>query len=88
MDAHLAPTIDFMNARGLTHFDTHFYNVVTRGARGSDRPDSPGDQIRVRRGTSIMPFFRKTEVSDPDLEAMPCTSRDGGRQAPSELREQ
>src|SRR5687767_13868720 len=26
VDAHLAPTIDFMNARGLTHFDAHFEN--------------------------------------------------------------
>jgi len=24
VDAHLGPTIDFMNAHGLTHFDTHF----------------------------------------------------------------
>jgi len=31
VDAHLAPTIDFMNARGLTHFDTHFENIVTDG---------------------------------------------------------
>ena len=33
VDAHLAPTIDFMNARGLTHFDTHFENIVTDGQR-------------------------------------------------------
>jgi hypothetical protein len=29
VDARLAPTIDFMNARGLTHFDTHFENITT-----------------------------------------------------------
>lgn len=33
VDARLAPTIDFMNARGLTHFDTHFENIVTDGQR-------------------------------------------------------
>jgi hypothetical protein len=33
VDTHLAPTIDFMNARGLTHFDTHFENIVTDGQR-------------------------------------------------------
>jgi hypothetical protein len=33
IDAHLAPTIDFMNARGLTHFDTHFENISTDGRR-------------------------------------------------------
>jgi hypothetical protein len=33
VDAHLAPTIDFMNARGLTHFDTHFENIMTDGRR-------------------------------------------------------
>jgi hypothetical protein len=33
VDAHLAPTIDFMNAHGFTHFDTHFENIVTDGRR-------------------------------------------------------
>jgi len=33
VDAQLAPTIDFMNARGLTHFDTHFENITTDGRR-------------------------------------------------------
>ena len=37
-----------------------------------DRTDLTPQAIRfnVRRGTSIMPFFRKTEVSDADLEAI------------------
>jgi mono/diheme cytochrome c family protein len=29
-----------------------------------------GIRFAVRRGTSIMPFFRKTEVSDADLDAL------------------
>lgn len=33
VDAHLGPTIAFMNARGLTHFDTHFENILTDGER-------------------------------------------------------
>ena len=37
-----------------------------------ERTDLTPQAIRfaVRRGTSIMPFFRKTEVSDADLEAI------------------
>jgi mono/diheme cytochrome c family protein len=37
-----------------------------------DRTDLTAQGIRVvvRRGTSIMPFFRKTEVSDRDLDAI------------------
>jgi hypothetical protein len=33
VDGHLAPTIDFMNARGFIHFDAHFENIVTDGQR-------------------------------------------------------
>jgi hypothetical protein len=33
VDAHLAPTLDFMNAHGLIHFDAHFENIVTDGQR-------------------------------------------------------
>jgi len=33
VDTHLASTIDFMNAHGVTHFDTHFENIVTDGRR-------------------------------------------------------
>ncbi len=33
VDAHLASTIDFMNAHGLTHFDAHFENILTDGVR-------------------------------------------------------
>jgi mono/diheme cytochrome c family protein len=37
-----------------------------------DRTDLTASAVRffVRRGVSIMPFFRKTEVSDADLEAI------------------
>jgi mono/diheme cytochrome c family protein len=37
-----------------------------------ERTDLSLQSIRfnVRRGTSIMPFFRKTEISDADLEAI------------------
>jgi mono/diheme cytochrome c family protein len=36
------------------------------------RTDLTATAVRfaVRRGTSIMPFFRKTEVSDADLDAI------------------
>ena len=37
-----------------------------------DRTDLTTSSVRffVRRGVSIMPFFRKTEVSDADLDAI------------------
>ena len=37
-----------------------------------DRTDLTAGPVRffVRRGVSIMPFFRKTEVSDADLDAI------------------
>ena len=37
-----------------------------------DRTDLTASSVRffVRRGVSIMPFFRKTEVSDADLDAI------------------
>jgi len=37
-----------------------------------DRADLTPQAVRfaVRRGTSIMPFFRKTEISDADLDAI------------------
>lgn len=37
-----------------------------------DRKDltPQGVWLAVRRGTSIMPFFRKTEISDADLDAI------------------
>jgi mono/diheme cytochrome c family protein len=37
-----------------------------------DRRDLTADQVRffVRHGVSIMPFFRKTEITDADLDAL------------------
>lgn len=37
-----------------------------------DRRDLTPDQVRffVRHGITIMPFFRKTEISDADLDAI------------------
>ena len=37
-----------------------------------DRRDLTPDQVRffVRHGVTIMPFFRKTEISDADLDAI------------------
>lgn len=37
-----------------------------------ERRDITPEQVRfyVRHGISIMPFFRKTEISDPDLDAI------------------
>ena len=53
-----------------------------------DRSDLTAQAIRfnVRRGTSIMPFFRKTEVSDADLEAIALylTRRPPARSAESQ----
>ena len=44
----------------------------TRPAVLTERADLTADQIEfyVRNGVSVMPFFRKTEVSDADLEAL------------------
>jgi hypothetical protein len=38
----------------------------------ADRTDLTPESVRffVRNGVSVMPFFRKTEIGDPDLEAM------------------
>jgi hypothetical protein len=33
LETHLGSTIEFMNSRGLFHFDTHFENILTDGRR-------------------------------------------------------
>lgn len=45
---------------------------AARPAALEDRRDLTADQVRhyVRHGVSIMPFFRKTEISDAELDAM------------------
>ena len=48
------------------------YKSALPGLLADRESDLTSQAIRfaVRRGTSIMPFFRKTEVSDIDLEAI------------------
>ncbi len=53
-----------------------------------DRTDLTAGSVRffVRRGVSIMPFFRKTEVSDADLNAIAAyltRPRDASSPAPA-----
>ena len=60
---------------GPGHPGTTALAAKYKGARPGlleDRTDlSPqGIQFAVRRGISIMPFFRKTELTDADLEAV------------------
>jgi len=45
-----------------------------------DRDDLTAERIRevVRGGVSVMPFFRKTEISDADLEALIAFLTDKG----------
>ncbi len=57
------------------------YKDGARPAVLAERSDLTPQLIRfvVRNGASIMPFFRKTEVSDADLEAMTAyLTRKGG----------
>jgi len=44
----------------------------SRPAVLAERTDLTGEQISfyVRKGVSVMPFFRKTEISDADLDAL------------------
>jgi mono/diheme cytochrome c family protein len=60
---------------GPGHPGTTALTAKYKGARPGlleDRTDlSPqGIRFAVRRGISIMPFFRKTELTDADLEAV------------------
>ena len=54
---------------------TQALEVLYRGLKPADleeRTDLPAELVRiyVRAGVSIMPTFRKTEISDEDLEAL------------------
>jgi (+)-pinoresinol hydroxylase len=60
---------------GPGHPGTTALTAKYKGARPGlleERTDlSPqGIRFAVRRGVSIMPFFKKTELTDPDLEAV------------------
>jgi mono/diheme cytochrome c family protein len=63
------------HGRGPGHPGTTALAAKYKGALPGvieDRKDLTPQAIRfnVRRGTSIMPFFRKTEISDADLDAI------------------
>ena len=60
---------------GPGHPGTAALQAKYQGAKPAlleERRDLTPDQVRyfVRHGVSIMPFFRKTEISDPDLDAI------------------
>jgi mono/diheme cytochrome c family protein len=60
---------------GPGHPGTDALRAKYHGAKPAellDRRDLTPDQVRfyVRHGVSIMPFFRKTEISDPELEGL------------------
>ena len=63
------------HGRGPGHPGTVALRAKYKGALPGvleERTDLTPQTVRfaVRRGTSIMPFFRKTEVSDADLDAI------------------
>jgi mono/diheme cytochrome c family protein len=63
------------HAVGPGHPGTQALDVKYKGAQPgalADRRDLTPDQVRffVRHGVSIMPFFRKTEITDADLDAL------------------
>ena len=63
------------HGRGPGHPGTTALTAKYKGSRPGlleERTDlsAPGVRFAVRRGISIMPFFRKTELADADLEAV------------------
>ena len=63
------------HAPGPGHPGTQSLDAKYKGAKPGAleaRQDLTADQVRffVRHGVSIMPFFRKTEVSDAELSAL------------------
>ncbi len=63
------------HAPGPRHPGTQALDVLYKGAKPAaleQRTDLLPDLTRafVRTGVSVMPPFRKTEISDPDLEAL------------------
>jgi len=60
---------------GPDHPGTQALQAKYRGSKPAaleDRTDLTADQARfyVRHGVSIMPFFRKTEITDAELDAL------------------
>jgi cytochrome c5 len=58
-----------------THAGTHALKLKYEGAKAAhilDRTDLTAERIRevVRGGSAMMPAFRKTEISDEELDAL------------------
>ena len=63
------------HASGPGHPGTTALEALYKGAKPAaleERTDLTPDVVKyfVRTGVSVMPFFRKTEISDQDLEAL------------------
>ena len=63
------------HAPGPEHPGTDALRAKYKGAKPAEleaRRDLPPETTRffVRHGVSIMPFFRKTEITDADLDAL------------------
>jgi (+)-pinoresinol hydroxylase len=62
-------------AAGVTHPGTHALTVKYQGVKPGvllEWKDLPVDTVKfvVRHGISVMPQFRKTEISDQELDAL------------------
>ncbi len=60
---------------GITHPGTHALTVKYQGVKSGvllEWSDLPAAMVKllVRHGISVMPQFRKTEISDSDLDAL------------------
>jgi mono/diheme cytochrome c family protein len=60
---------------GVTHPGTHALTVKYQGVKSGvllEWKDLTPDTVKylVRHGISVMPQFRKTEISDPELDAL------------------
>jgi mono/diheme cytochrome c family protein len=63
------------HASGPGHPGTTALEALYKGAKPAaleERTDLTAETVKyfVRTGVSVMPFFRKTEISDHDLEAL------------------
>ncbi|HME37413.1 MAG TPA: cytochrome c [Steroidobacteraceae bacterium] len=63
------------HAAGVTHPGTHALMVKYQGVKSGvllEWTDLQSDTVKfvVRHGISVMPQFRKTEISDPELDAL------------------
>ena len=61
----------YTRARAAVRYDDVARTLV-HALKYQDRTDLAPDLVKaaVRTGISVMPFFRKTEVSDADLDAL------------------